>query len=118
MISVPDAIVCRDLRKAYVSAGETTDVLRGLDLTVPSGVLVAIVGPSGSGKSTFLRLLAGIDAFDDGELAGEVHGGDRRAGDAGRVEVHFVQSAAGCGEQGVREVPVQHVVRLAGEPPV
>jgi ABC-type lipoprotein export system ATPase subunit/RimJ/RimL family protein N-acetyltransferase len=66
---VPDAVVCRELRKRYVSSGEATDVLRGLDLTVPAGVLVAIVGPSGSGKSTFLRLLAGIDAPDDGRLA-------------------------------------------------
>ena len=68
VIFVPDAVVCRQLRRRYVSSGEATDVLRGLDLTVPAGVLVAIVGPSGSGKSTFLRLLAGIDAADDGEL--------------------------------------------------
>jgi putative ABC transport system ATP-binding protein len=65
---VPEAVVCRRLRKHYTSAGEQTEVLHGLDLTVPAGVLVAIVGPSGSGKSTFLRLLAGIDVADDGEL--------------------------------------------------
>ena len=34
--------------------------LRGIDLTIPSGSLTALLGPSGSGKSTLLRVIAGL----------------------------------------------------------
>jgi sulfonate transport system ATP-binding protein len=44
------------------------EVLRGLDLGVPAGQFLAIVGRSGCGKSTFLRLLAGLDAPSGGHL--------------------------------------------------
>ncbi len=66
---MPDAVVCEQLCRRYVTAGEQIDVIRDLDLTVPAGVLVAVVGPSGSGKSTLLRLLAGLDVADGGELS-------------------------------------------------
>jgi len=44
-------------------------VLRGIDLTVDSGNLVAILGPSGSGKTTLLRLLCGFERADGGSIA-------------------------------------------------
>ncbi|MDN0076993.1 ABC transporter ATP-binding protein [Crenobacter sp. SG2303] len=44
-------------------------VLRGIDLTVASGSLVAILGPSGSGKTTLLRLLCGFERADGGSIA-------------------------------------------------
>ncbi|AGL19965.1 ABC transporter ATP-binding protein [Actinoplanes sp. N902-109] len=46
----------------------TTPALRGADLTVGAGEILAIMGPSGSGKSTLLHCLAGILVPDEGEI--------------------------------------------------
>ena len=54
-------IVCEDLFKIYKIAELEVVALRGLDLTVRHGELMAIVGASGSGKSTLLNILAGLD---------------------------------------------------------
>ena len=55
-------IICSGLYKIYKAAGLEVVALRGLELTVYEGEIIAIVGASGSGKSTLLNILAGYDA--------------------------------------------------------
>jgi len=58
------AVTVRNLTKAFGSS----EVLRGIDLAVPEESLTAILGPSGCGKTTLLRLIAGFDVPDSGEI--------------------------------------------------
>ena len=59
-------ICCQDLRFRY--GGAEDDVLHGLNLTVPEGQSLAIVGLNGAGKTTLARLMAGLDAPSGGSL--------------------------------------------------
>jgi len=56
------------LSKTYRNAEVPVLVLRGLDLVVEKGEMLAIVGPSGIGKSTLLHLLGGLDRPDSGHV--------------------------------------------------
>ena len=58
----------RGLAKSIRSGSRVVEILRGIDLAVPSGTFVVIQGPSGSGKSTLLGLLAGLDKPSSGEI--------------------------------------------------
>ena len=59
------ALTIRDLHKSF---GDH-EVLRGIDLHIPAGQFVAVVGRSGCGKSTLLRLIAGLETVDAGTVS-------------------------------------------------
>lgn len=54
------------LTKVYGAGPAAVHALRGVDLEIPTGELVVLLGPSGSGKSTLLNILGGIDHASDG----------------------------------------------------
>jgi putative ABC transport system ATP-binding protein len=63
-------VIAEGVRKTY-HGGAEVDALKGVDLHVAEGELVAIVGPSGSGKTTLLNCLSGLESIDGGEITVE-----------------------------------------------
>jgi lipoprotein-releasing system ATP-binding protein len=61
-------IEARDLHKSYGKQAAEIAVLSGINVSVESGKLVAVIGPSGAGKSTFLHLLAALDTPTSGTV--------------------------------------------------
>ena len=62
------AILARDLRLTLGEGGAAVEILRGIDLTVPTGQTLALLGPSGSGKSSLMSVLTGLERATSGEL--------------------------------------------------
>jgi len=58
----------KGLTKQYKRGKETVHALRGVDVTIPDGDMLAIQGPTGHGKSTLLQLLGGLDRPTDGSM--------------------------------------------------
>ena len=59
-------IQIKDLHKSYKMGSSSLHVLKGINLNVEEGELVAIMGSSGSGKSTLLNIIGMLDLLDDG----------------------------------------------------
>ncbi|OOY03484.1 ABC transporter ATP-binding protein [Thioclava sp. F28-4] len=64
-----DVLICEQLEKCY-NRGKPNEitVLKGLDLTIPKGQVVALVAPSGAGKSTLLHIAGLLDTPDSGRV--------------------------------------------------
>ena len=63
-----DILKVADLKRSFTQGGVTIEVLRGVDLTVGQGEIVALLGPSGSGKSTLLQAVGLLEGGFDGSI--------------------------------------------------
>lgn len=63
-----NALVATALWKLYQAGESTVQAVRGVDLTIQSGEMVAVMGPSGCGKTTLLNILSGIDEPSSGAV--------------------------------------------------
>ena len=62
-------VIARDVRKSFQHMGRKLDVLKGIDLTIDEGEIVAIVGASGAGKSTLLHCMGTLDIPTAGAIS-------------------------------------------------
>ncbi len=68
------ALELKDVHRTYEQGGSNLHVLRGANLSVAPGEIVALIGPSGAGKSTFLHIAGLLERPDAGEV--RFHGQD------------------------------------------
>jgi putative ABC transport system ATP-binding protein len=86
MNSAGAIITARGLQKTYIVGKVPVHALRGVDLTVPRGEFLSIIGPSGSGKSTLFHIIGGLTPPTGGQV--EVGGQDlAKMTDAGRTNL-------------------------------
>ncbi len=79
-------LIVEDLRRAFTQGSATIEVLRGIDLSVNAGEIIALLGPSGSGKSTLLQAVGLLEGGFGGRIS---IGGERveALDNAGRTRV-------------------------------
>ena len=64
----PNTVSARNLTLTYDPENNPVEVLRGIDLDVATGEVVALLGPSGSGKSSLMAVLSGLERASGGDL--------------------------------------------------
>src|SRR5687767_12872714 len=106
--SVDETMVeARDLEKIYAAGGATVRALRGVDLSIARGEMVAVMGPSGCGKTTLLNCLSGLDEFERGEV---LIGGESISGMSDRKRTRFRAERMGFIFQTYNLIPVLSAV--------
>lgn len=61
-------LILKNITRSFVQGGETVEVLRGIDVSIQRGEVVALVGESGSGKSTLLQIAGLLDTPTGGQV--------------------------------------------------
>ena len=61
-------LTVNDLTKSFGSGSNRLDVLKGVDMSITKGEMVALMGPSGCGKSTLLNIIGGLLSADSGDI--------------------------------------------------
>lgn len=104
-------IEIRNLYKRYHNHHGSHWVLKDINLTIPTGVSVGLIGANGAGKSTLLRLIAGMDMPERGEVIRHSRvswpvglSGGMQGNMTGRQNVKFVARVQGSGPQEVKRV--------------
>lgn len=62
-------LTVKDLQHTFVEGKLTTPVLKGINLSIKEGEVLALLGASGSGKTTFLQIVGGLQGFSSGEVS-------------------------------------------------
>jgi ABC-type lipoprotein export system ATPase subunit len=100
-------VEARSVEKEYAAGGVRVRALRGVDLSVSRGEMVAVMGPSGCGKTTLLNCLSGLDEFDGGEV---LIGGESISGMSDRRRTRFRAERMGFIFQTYNLIPVLSAV--------
>lgn len=104
-------IEIKNLYKRYHNHHGSDWVLKDINLTIPTGVSVGLIGANGAGKSTLLRLIAGMDTSERGEVIRHSRvswpvglAGGMQGNMTGRQNVKFVARVQGSGSKDVKRV--------------
>jgi ABC-type lipoprotein export system ATPase subunit len=100
-------VEARGVEKEYAAGGVRVHALRGVDLSISRGEMVAVMGPSGCGKTTLLNCLSGLDEFDRGEVS---IGGESISGMSDRKRTRFRAERMGFIFQTYNLIPVLSAV--------
>jgi ABC-type lipoprotein export system ATPase subunit len=100
-------VEARGVEKSYEAGGTRVRALRGVDLRIGRGEVVAVMGPSGCGKTTLLNCLSGLDGFDEGEV---LIGGESISGMSDRKRTRFRAQKMGFIFQTYNLIPVLSAV--------